>query len=368
MSDEIKALNIPNVTVSETIARLAELYANAIRKCVALKKLPTPFLWGAAGVGKSDGIHQLAEKLEQMTEKKVFVTDIRLLLFSPIDLRGVPVADEHKEFTNWLKPKIFDMDCGNETINILFLDELSAAPQSVQAAAYQICLDRKVGEHVLPENCIVIAAGNRVTDQSVSYKMPKALCNRLMHFNIKSDYEAWKAWAVQNNVSDKVIAFLGLDNSRLCVEPETSDLAYATPRSWAFVSTLLHTVSDDPEAIHSLIAACVGNATALEFEAFCRSVLHMPSVKDILNGKCSDYPKTHDVMYALISSLVSLLRGKGDEITQSELENVCSYVLHLPKDFAMSFMKDISKISTINKKLMKCHSFQTWLNKNKALI
>lgn len=368
MSDEIKALNIPNVTVSETVYKLAELYANAIREGIALHKLPTPFLWGAAGVGKSDGVYQLAGLIEQKATKKVKVTDVRLLLFSPIDLRGVPVADEHKEFTHWLKPKIFDMDADKDTINILFLDELSAAPQSVQAAAYQICLDRKIGEHILPENCIVIAAGNRVTDQSVSYKMPKALCNRMMHFNIKTDYDAWKAWAVQNDISDKVIAFLGLDNSRLCVEPESSDLAYATPRSWAFVSTLLHTVSEAPESIHSLIAACVGNATALEFEAFCRGALRMPSVREIMNGKCSDYPKTHDVLYALISALVFALKEKKEELTQAEIENVCSYVLHLPRDFLMSFMKDIRSIAGIDKKLMKCHSFQTWLNKNKALL
>lgn len=58
----------------------------------------------------------------------------------------------------WLKPQIFQMDAADNIVNILFLDEISAAPQSVQAAAYQITLDRVVGEHKLPDNCIVIAA------------------------------------------------------------------------------------------------------------------------------------------------------------------------------------------------------------------
>ena len=86
------------------------------------------------------------------------------------------------------------MDESGDTVNILFLDEISAAPQSVQAAAYQITLDRSVGEYRLPENCIVIAAGNRVTDRSVAYSMPKALANRLCHLEIRSDPGSWHDW------------------------------------------------------------------------------------------------------------------------------------------------------------------------------
>lgn len=67
------------------------------------------------------------------------------------------------------------MDSSDDIVNILFLDEISAAPQSVQAAAYQITLDRVVGEHKLPDNCIVIAAGNRVTDKSVALKCQRHL-------------------------------------------------------------------------------------------------------------------------------------------------------------------------------------------------
>ena len=100
------------------------------------------------------------------------------------------------------------MDPSDDIVNILFLDEISAAPQSVQAAAYQITLDRVVGEHKLPDNCIIIAAGNRVTDKSVSFKMPKALANRLCHFEIQSDFDSWRDWAVKNGINQKVLGFI----------------------------------------------------------------------------------------------------------------------------------------------------------------
>jgi len=361
-------LNIPKMSVSKVVEKLAHLYANAINGGILFRELPTPFFWGPAGVGKSEGVYTLAELLTNQTHKRVCVTDVRLLLFSPVDLRGVPVADEEKRFTNWLMPKIFDMNSSDETVNILFLDELSAAPQSVQAAAYQICLDRKIGEFELPTNCIVIAAGNRTADKSVSYKMPKALCNRLMHFNISSSYEDWRSWALQNGISDKIIAYLAFDNSRLCMEPESSDLAYCTPRSWTFVSTLLRTCGGEPSQKHDLIAACVGNDTALEFESFCKGYIHLSPVSDIVSGVCTKLPKTHDIMFATVSSLVAFLADRCDELMADELENICTYVMKMPEDFCMTFMKDVQQLPDINRKLMKCRSFQNWIEKNRRFV
>ncbi len=358
---EIVALNIPNVTVTEVVETLAQLYTRAIEKGTPFKRLLTPFLWGAPGIGKSNGVLQLAERLEKETGKTVTVTDVRLLLFSPVDLRGVPMADVKREFTDWLKPRIFDMRTEDDTVNLLFLDELSAAPPTLQAGAYQICLDRRVGEHILPQNCIVIAAGNRMTDNSVSYKMPKALCNRLMHFNVQSDCEAWRRWAIGHGVHPSVIAFLGMDNSRLCLDPEASDFAYATPRTWEAVSTLLHTMSDDPEEIHTLISACIGNTMALEFEAYCKGILKLPDVKGILNGTCTEIPRGYDVIFALIAALLAALPKAEDY----ELENACRYVQspRFPKDFTAMFMQDMMQLPGMRTRLIKCRSFQLWLNK-----
>lgn len=363
MKIENTNLNIPTISVGSAVSSLCELYTNAIMSNISFKALPTPFLWGPAGVGKSDGVKELSKLLSGNTGKNVVVTDIRLLLFSPVDLRGVPVADEHRQFTNWLKPGIFAMDDSPDTVNLLFLDELSAAPQSVQAAAYQICLDRKVGEHVLPDNCIVIAAGNRTTDQSVSYKMPKALCNRLMHFNITSDFEAWKEWAMNNDIDSRIIGYLSFDRTKLCIEPDTSDMAYPTPRSWSFVSNLLKASGKEPGDIHSLICACIGTGIAVEFEAWCKVFEGLPKIDGIMSGTCNRYPCSHDELYALTSGLTSAVREKGADISMAVLENCCRYVKRFPADFAMTFYKDIMGDKNIKLKLMKCPSMQEWLAK-----
>lgn len=363
MKTEIN-INIPSINIAEAKNNLAMIYIGAIIKGEKLKNIPAPFLWGPPGVGKSASVYQLAEEIEKQSGKRVVVTEVRLLLYSPVDLRGVPVADSKKEFTNWLKPRIFDLDSGDDCVNILFLDELSAAPQSVQAAAYQICLDRKIGEFELAQNTIVIAAGNRTCDSSISYKMPKALANRLLHFDILADFATWRNWAVKNNISDKIISYLAFSPERLCAEPQGSELAYPTPRSWAFVSSLLTMTGKEPDEIAQLIAGCVGEDTALEFIEFCKGNLKLPDINEIFRGVCKEKPTSYDGLYALTSKLTREILNRAEEISDVEIENVCKYMLGVPNDFMTSFILDINTSVAINHKLMRSFSFHTWLVKN----
>lgn len=186
--------NLTLLNVNQIVSLLSRAYIKLIKNGTPLKSFPSVMLWGPPGIGKSQGVREIAGNIQAKTGKKVSITDVRLLLFNPVDLRGIPTTNADKTLSVWLKPQIFQMDESEDVINILFLDEITAAPQSVQAAAYQITLDRVIGEHKLPENCIVIAAGNRVTDKSVAYNMPRALANRLLHITVKGDPDSWHDW------------------------------------------------------------------------------------------------------------------------------------------------------------------------------
>ena len=262
--------NIPSLTAGKAINYLTELYTAAYIGNT-LTFLPSVSLLGPMGVGKSTLVQKVAKNLSKELHIPVHVTDIRLINFAPVDLRGIPTADMNKEFSIWLKPKIFDLP--EEGINILFLDEISAAPQSLQASAYQIALDKQIGEHKLPDNCIVICAGNRTTDKSVAFRMPKALANRLMHFEIQADFDSWYGWAVENAIDPRVTGYLAFDNRKLNMEPQMEELAFPTPRSWEFVSRLLATTGKEPMEIHDLLCGCIGVSNAVEFEAWCNGSL-----------------------------------------------------------------------------------------------
>ena len=363
---EIKLTNIPTLSVGKVVDTLSESYSAVIEKKIPLKTLPSVMLWGAPGVGKSQAVRQIAKEIERRTGKKVVVTDVRLLLFNPIDLRGIPTANEDKTLAVWLKPQIFQMDERDSVVNILFLDEISSAPQSVQASAYQITLDRTVGEHRLPENCIVISAGNRTTDKSVAYKMPKALANRLMHFQVEGSFESWKAWAIEHGIHEKVLGFLSFRQTYLMgFNTETDDLAFATPRSWEMVSNVLNAVSGEVEKVYPQIAGLVGSGVAVEFLSWEKVYASLPSIEDIFNGKNPPMPKNGDTMYALSASMVAYARAHKEEYRR--IGNSISYALRMPPDFSLLVMRDYTCIEKgYREKLMRIPEFSEWLRKRGA--
>lgn len=366
--NDIKSNNIPRMSVGMAVQSLADTYSSVINNGIPLKTIPSVMLWGPPGVGKSQAIRQLANEIASNTRKKTSVTDVRLLLFNPIDLRGIPTSNADKTLAIWLKPQIFQMDAGEDIVNILFLDEISAAPQSVQAAAYQITLDRIVGEHKLPENCIVIAAGNRVTDKSVAFKMPKALANRLLHIEIEGTFAAWKEWAIRKGINEKVIGFLSFrQNYLMGFNSSTEDLAFATPRSWEMVSNLLNFVSCDVEKMFPLISGLIGSGAAIEFRTWCKIYNNLPDIEDIFNGKMPAVPTSTDAMYALVASMVSYAREHREEL--DKIENSIGYAQLLPPDFSAILMRDYMYIEKgYKEKLMRIPEFARWLQAKGRLL
>lgn len=367
MSNSIQT-NLPVLSVEKTINLLSKAYCSVIQSGIGPKALPSVMLWGAPGIGKSQAVRQLAEEIQAQTGKQVNVTDVRLLLFNPIDLRGIPTANAKKTLAIWLKPQIFQMDDSIDVVNILFLDEISAAPQSVQAAAYQITLDRVVGEHQLPDNCIVIAAGNRVTDKSVAYKMPKALANRLLHIEIEGSFAAWSRWAIKAGIHEKVLGFLSFQNHSLFgFDATNDDLAFATPRSWEMVSNLLNKVDGDPDAIYPLIAGLVGSGIAIEFRTWCHSYEGLPAIEEVFNGTVKTVPKQTDALYAIVSSMTAYAREHRDDMTQ--IANSISYAKRFPADFSMLLMKNYAAMEKdYVKKLMNIPAYLEWASGKGALL
>ena len=260
------------------------------------------------------------------------------------------------------------MDASDDIVNILFLDEISAAPQSVQAAAYQITLDRVVGEHKLPENCIVIAAGNRMTDKSVAFKMPKALANRLMHIEIAGSFQSWKEWAIRSGINEKVLGFLSFRQSYLMgFDSSSDDLAFATPRSWEMVSNLLNCVSDDIDDMFSLISGIVGSGVAVEFRTWAKVYKDLPNIEDVFDGKTMKMPTGTDAMYALTASMTTYARDHKEEM--SRIANSIRYADKMPADFSTVLMKDYMYIDKHYKeKLMTIPEFSRWLQTKGRLM
>ena len=355
---------IIQLTVSQMSELLSSAYSTLINNRSPLRSFPSVMLWGPPGVGKSQGIRQIAEQIRENTGKTVRVTDVRLLLFNPVDLRGIPTANEGRTAAVWLRPKIFQMDESADVINILFLDEITAAPQSVQAAAYQITLDRTVGEHRLPENCIVIAAGNRITDRSVAFNMPKALANRLCHIEIKSDAESWHGWAVSADIHPAVMGYLDYNSSVLNgFDPSGDNLAFPTPRTWEMVSNILREVSGNLSDVYPLIAGCVGARTAASLQTWYEIYRRVPDMKDIFGkgAKADPPPDRPELLYATVAAMVDHAR-RGRPV--SELKHSVEYACRMPIEFRFRLFSDYYRIRHVRQDLLDDDTFSEWVAYN----
>jgi hypothetical protein len=187
---------------------------------------------------------------------------------------------------------------------ILFLDEMNSAPPSVQAAAYQLVLNRRVGTYKLPDNVIVVAAGNREADKGVTYRMPAPLANRFVHLELRVDFDDWFQWAVEHKIHKDVVGYISFAKQDLYdFDPKTASRSFATPRSWSFVSELLDDELSDA-TLADLVSGAVGEGTGVKFMAHRKVAGRMPNPSDILKGKVKELKvKEISAMYSLTVSL-----------------------------------------------------------------
>ena len=318
-----------------------------------IRKMPI-FLWGPPGIGKSQIMGQIAKDLGYQ-----FV-DIRLSQLDPTDLRGIPYPGQAKAFDVdgspimeqkvdhhgdlvfveddkgeqspvmvqktenamfWSPPHFYERNHKIKTF--YFFDEMNAAPQSIQAAAYQIILDRKIGDYDLGPDDVVFAAGNRETDKGATFKMPTPLMNRFVHLEMKHDFDDWQDWAIDAGIHKTVVGYLTWQKHELMAfDPTSASRGFATPRSWEFVSRLVHDDPNLPEMVKlGLLAGAVGDGVAIKFIEYQRLNEKLPNPSDILSGKVKELKqdqKEISIMYALTVGLCYELRDAFNEAQESK--------------------------------------------------
>ena len=254
-------------------------------------------LWGPPGVGKSQMVAQAAAK------HNVPVIDIRLSQMEPSDLRGIPFRVE--ELVEWAVPAMLPNAKRHGQQGFLFLDEITSAPPSVSAAAYQLILDRRLGAYEVPAGWVIIAAGNRQGDRGVTYSMPAPLANRFSHFEVDTHLDDWVAWAYANGIDERIIAFLRFRPELLFdFDPAHNPVAFPSPRSWEYAHRALQKFIDQPALLLGSLQACVGQAAGIEVDAFIENLENMPDLDAITRGEAVAVPKEIDLQYAVAAALV----------------------------------------------------------------
>ena len=302
-----------------------------ILRCFKAKR--PVFLWGAPGIGKSEIIADLTEELGG------HIIDLRLSQMEPTDLRGIPFFNKNSETMNWAPPiDLPSQELASQfPIVVLFMDEMNSAAPAVQATAYQLILNRRVGTYTLPDNVVMVAAGNRESDKGVTYRMPTPLANRFVHLEMRKDFDSWFGWSVVNNIHQDVVGYLTYAKQDLFdFDPKSASRAFATPRSWSFVSQFLYDADATDSELTDLIAGTVGDGLAIKFMAHRKIAGQMPNPTDVLSGKVRELKvKEISAMYSLTIGMCYELQEQFKKLGKDKISE-----WHAQADNFLKFMME----------------------------
>jgi hypothetical protein len=315
-------------------------------------------LWGPPGVGKSQMVAQVAMR------HGAPLIDIRLSQMEPSDLRGIPFRNG--EVVEWAIPSMLPDIERHGTAGILFLDEITSAPPSVSAAAYQLILDRRLGEYEVPEHWAIIAAGNRQGDRGVTYSMPAPLANRFSHYEVEVNLDDWVAWAFANGVDDRIIGFLRFRPDLLFdFDPSHNPVAFPSPRSWEFAHRALQKFGDNPNLLPNALQACVGKAAGVELNAFVDNLGQMPDLDAIVSGQDVAAPSELDLQYAVASALVGRAIRARDTANGEAVRihgNILGYASKFPqREMGVMMVSDMHR--AVGEDIFAVPEFADWADK-----
>jgi hypothetical protein len=165
-----------------------------------------------------------------------------------------------------------------------------------------------LGGHKLPDNCYIIAAGNRVTDNASAFDIDTALADRFTHFVLESDATQWLSWAVKNDIHPTVLTFIKTRPDMLDDEDNMTDLIRRSPRSWEKVSDILH-VNSNPERVDRLIQGRIGLNNTAVFIKTLREINDLPDIDLLVKASNQELTKLAPTTVAGLYGLTYLLNS-----------------------------------------------------------
>jgi len=322
------------------------------------------FLHGPTGIGKSNLIEQYCEN----NDLELYVLPAAQL--DPVDARGIPVPIPETHTTNWYPPGFLP----REGKGILFLDELNRANQDTQSALYQLILERRIGDYILPEGWHTMAAGNGDADGCMVQPMSRALKNRFTHATMETSYDDWHKWANRKGIAEQVIAFMrwkpdALDEATAAAKDETgkalSNLqnadAIATPRSWEYVSRGVKVGLEQGLKIkdmYHMIEGQVGEGAATEFISYCDVYVELPDLDQMLIDTDLFVPTTDP------NKLYAMCIGLASRANKLNFANVCKILEQMPPEYSMWTVDDC--LDRNKDEISKHPAYIDWIHKNIA--
>lgn len=310
---------------------------------------------GKGGIGKSESIQDLAVK-----ELGIGFIDVRLLLYSEVDLKGIPYPDKEHNFTVWLQNNILPREERDGSKGILVLDEITSCDRSIRTAAYQLLNERRLGEYKLPDGWLIVCLGNGEDDGGDFQGMEGNFANRCSVYEVTYDLAAWKEWGYKAGINALVLAYVTWSPKDLhTYDPDKeNEILFASPRSWKAVSDILNIYgfSEDVPNLALRINGNLGTYVGNRFYAFCKFKESNINPGDVLLGNVTRTPEKLEVLFITIQGVIKLLRdciekdlrcsGGLTKQTILYISNSIKWFLRLNKlEYQISAIKDLIAVN-----------------------
>lgn len=354
-SNKAVVIDTHNYITAPELVKLISMQLDAMENDPdVVKTLPPVLVHGSPGIGKSSIVRHLAES------RGIDFIDVRLTTMEPCDIRGLPVPNRDEKCMDWFVNGMWPRDPKGK--GIIFVDEITSADRSLQVAAYELVLDRRLGKlYSVPPGYLIVAAGNLTTDRAVATAMSSALANRFLHVELRDDAEAWREWAQANNIHPAVVGFIGYKPGLLFnMDGENLTRGWPTPRSWERVSQMCKIYKDSTETLlRKIVYGTVGNGAGCEFMEFYKISAEFENVLDYMLDPTKDVKKListkADRNYALCSTMNYLLwKGKDEKDQTARIDGFYRICMELTSDFAAMTMTSACVAKTSEEKSRRC--------------
>lgn len=315
-----------------------------------------PMIHGSPGIGKSQIVHQIADQYGLQ------LIDLRLSQCDPTDLAGFPQIDQARQKAGYLPMDTFPLEGEAPAPGyngwLLFFDEANSAPKAVQAAAYKIILDRKIGQTKLHKNCAMVAAGNLESDGAIVEEMSTALQSRMAHLELAVDSKEWVEWAQNKGLNHRITDYIQFKPGNVYTfKPDHTERTYACPRTWEFADRVMKTAGDANPLMVQLLTGVVGEGIAREFSTFCKVYDKLPKPAQLMsNPEGIEVPKEPSILYALTGTI-------SHNATADNLSSLMKFVRRLPAEFQVVTLRDTIRR---NKPLLAHPEIREWIASSAA--
>jgi hypothetical protein len=307
---------------------------------------------GAPGIGKTDVVTDACKAAgADLLVSHPVVSD-------PIDYKGMPfVTDGRAEFLPFGDLRAL-IQADRDTV--FFLDDLGQAPPTVQAAAMQLILARRINGHHVADCVTFIAATNRKEDRAGVSGILEPVKSRFATIvELTPDLEDWVSWALRNGLPTELIAFIRFRPGLLHNFTPSADITNSPcPRTVANVARLMD-LGLPRDLEYEAYSGAAGEGFAAELMGFLQIFRRLPNPDTVLlNPDSAEVPTDPATLYALTGALAR-------KASENTMDRLTRYAYRLPAEFSVLLIRDSVRNDA---QVVNTRAFIEWSSKNADVL